>query len=72
MNHVGEAARYVVLDQIMSHVHDACPFAGDSQQREWDETIAGTMIGMPLNSLKEILQEWQEDSDAQGVSLVHH
>ena len=56
-----EAARHIVLDQIMAHVHDACPYAGDAQQREWDEVILSTMITDDLDSLKGILQEWQEE-----------
>ncbi len=62
MKYTEEAARHVVFDQIMAHVHDACPYAGDSQQREWDEAIASTMIGTSLDSLRGILQEWQAES----------
>jgi hypothetical protein len=61
MKYDDEAARHIVLDQIMSHVHDACPYAGDSQQRKWDEVILSTMATDALDSLKSILYEWQED-----------
>lgn len=63
MKYIEEAARHVVMDQIMTHAHDACPYDGDSQQREWDEAIASTMVGTSLDDLKGILQEWQEDSN---------
>lgn len=59
MKYLEEAARQIVLDQIESHVHESCPYAGDSQQREWDETLMSLVEHDSLDSLKEILGEWQ-------------
>jgi ribosome modulation factor len=62
MKYLEEAARHVVLDQIETHVNDSCPYAGDSQRQEWNETIMSTMANDSLDSLRDILQEWQSDS----------